>query len=186
MDWAIQATCEWNFNGFSKWLRWSSFSPFRYKTTHFYHYLLTLYCNPALKQSGQDCNPVVVRKAIENSSLMPKDNLSSDALQLTYGCGLLQVILQQLIEFIFIVWIQVDRVWAYLEANKDSKHSHVRFNIQVNRLGEATTNENNKTSSSIKACSGIYIREPKDVKNKLTYMCNVTPLLHEVSHDEVL
>lgn len=55
----------------------------------------------------------------------------------------------------------------------------------MNRSGEPTTHGNNKTSSFIKACSGIYIREPKDVKTKLTYICNVTPLLHEVSHEQV-
>lgn len=92
MDWSIQATCKWNFNGFSKWMWWSSFDRFRYTITPFSE-LFSVYCNLALKQSGRDCNPVVIRKAIENSSLMPKDKLSSDALQLTYGCGLLQVIL---------------------------------------------------------------------------------------------
>eukprot|EP00210_Caulerpa_lentillifera_P001608 g1546.t1 len=117
----------------------------------------------ALKQNGRPYNPEKIRKAIQNSCVMPQESPYSDSLHLTYGHGLLQV----------------DRVWECLKASKDSKHSHVRFNIQVTRSGEAGELGSGQVSSLLKPASGIYFREPHDARSKHTYTCNVTPLLHE-------
>lgn len=104
----------------------------------------------ALKAEGQAVTPARIRRAVENTCLPVKEG-SPDSV-LTHGRGLLQV----------------DAAYKYLRRSAE-------VDVPADLRFELTTHRSDGSASG----HGIYLRDPADARQPLTFRVDVSPRLHE-------
>jgi len=102
-----------------------------------------------LKAQNAFTSPNRLRRAIANTCAPKGDGIPGSAL--TYGSGLMQV----------------DKAWEYLQMSEDADKLDIRYVTRVQAQGGGPVQR------------GIYLRDSHEVNGIQTYLCTVTPKLHE-------